>query len=894
LKKILIVVAILLVIVVAAGVVLVLNLDRIVEARKDELLARAQQQIGREVTVEDISVGVWPGIGASLKNVTLADDPAFSSEPFARVADLRVNVKLLPLLRKQVEVKRLVLNEVSVTLISDENGVRNIDSMIPAGSGSEEASSSEQGAAAAALVLAFADVKDGRVRYVDRATGLDHTVSDIDFTASNVSLDTEVTFQLSASLLSQETDVRVSGRAGPVGEFETTADLAGVPVDVTAELGPIAVASLPEHPALYKLAAFDVGEVDVKLAVRGTLGALRVEDLVGRAAVLGSQEANVSIAAAAEGINPLGEFDPGTISITGSVEADALSLESVREAAGSAGVARPDLRLQGIASMRASFDGKPSAMKIDAELDATGGAIAMGEGFRKPSGVPLTVAIDGTLRAPALEVAGAEIVLDELRATGSGSIGPDGVNLNLRAGDTDVAKLAALLPALSEISPAGTIALDASVKASPGGETPDVNATLTIKGGGARLAQLPKPITDATATIVVAGTSARVENASLKVGRSVINATARADRITPLEASYRITSQRIWRDDFQTPPAPAPRPEVLDNVVASGRVWSSAAAAGEAAPVQHEGTVTSSSGVVANLDYAELKATTRTEGDVIVIASFGARSLDGTVTGSGRIEPKNVPPRFDIQSDIKGVDLAQYFQYKFPAMASVLEGRIDLSLNAAGAGREWKDIATSLEGSGGAVVVRGSLLNVNLANELIGGIQGLPMVPPNLAERMRARNPRLFGGNSTAFENLDGKFTIAGGRINTSDLFLKAADFTVMGDGWLGFDSQLNIKTRFVFSQKLTEDVIRELPIAKYLRNNEGRIVLPLLFTGAVSSPRIVPDGDAISASLQQGAVDEGTDRLKDQLKGGVKDLLKGFGKKKTKPEAPDTTSGGS
>ncbi len=897
-KKVLIVIGIVVVVLVVAGAILLSNLDRVVAGRKDALLAQAQERVGREVTVEEIKVGVWPSIGVSLKNVTLADDPAFSSEPFVTVRDLRVNVRLMPLLRKQIEVKRLVLNDVAITLIVDENGVRNIDSMIPANDAQADApgaAAEPSSAAAIPLVLAFADIKGGTVRYVDRATGLDHTIRDIDFTARDVSLDSEMSFELSAAVLSDETDTRISGTAGPIGEFTAIEELAGAPLSIDVTLGPVAVeaaiAMLPESPELVQLSALDVGNVDVRLSVRGTLGAISVEDIAVRAAVMGATEVNATFTAAVAAFNPLDGFDPAELSVRGALDVGPLSLAGIREAAGTAGVAPPELSMAGAASLSATFQGPPGAMTVKAELDVTEGAIIFGDAFKKPAGIPMLATVDARLAEKSVSITAIDLQLGDLRVKGQGTIVDGAADLTFTAEDTDVSALAAMLPALAEISPSGTAAFEARIRTTANSDAPpDINATLTIKNGGATLPQLPRPVTEATATVIVTGTTARVEGASLKVGQSLIRMTARADQLEPLVASYRISSERIWKDDFVAPTATAPRPEVLDNVVAAGRVWRDAPAP---ATVQHEGTISSSKGVVANLDYTAMNAKTRSEGEVIVIDSFSAKSLDGTVSGNGRVEPKSIPPRFDIHTEVKGIDLARYLQYKFPTLANVIEGRIDMNFNMAGAGATWEEIVTTLEGDGGALVVRGSLLNVNLANELLAGIEGLPLVGSGVGDRIRRRNPKLFSGKSTAFENLDGVFTIANGRINTNDLFLKAADFMVKGDGWLSFDRQMSLRTSFVFSEKLTADIVRELPIAKYLKDSRGRIVLPLVFSGDVVKPRIAPDSDAISAALQRGVVDEGRNNLKGQVEKGVRDLFKGFGKKKRPPAPPDTTGGG-
>jgi hypothetical protein len=558
----------------------------------------------------------------------------------------------------------------------------------------------------------------------------------------------------------------------------------------------------------------------------------------------------------------------------------------------------PDLSLDGSALVTLSASGTLGNLRVDADADASEVALAFGETFRKPAGVAAGMKFSATVGETMVTISELEVTLNNLTARGSGTLVTDPekqrVDIEITSNDADLAGWAPLLPAAADFGPRGTVAISVAAKgATANGAKPAVEGTLTVKNAGATVTQLPAPVTGAGATVHFTDHSARCDDAALSVGQSKIRAAFSATSLTPLAASFRVTSDRIYRNDFQVPVQKVPRPEVLDNVVASGTVR-----ADPDTPEANllEAKVTSASGTIANLDYTDLLATVHSEGDTIRIEQFTANTLDGKVAGSGRARPAAVPPTFDVQTRVSAVNLAKYFQYKFPNMANVIEGRIDLNLNIAGAGKTWDEIATSLEGAGGAVVVRGALLNVNLANELVASLQQLPMVPAGLGERLRTKHPQLFSGTSTAFQNLDGEFTIDGGKIRSDDLFLKAADFYIKGDGWLGFDRTLDLRTSFVFSEKLSRDIVGELSVAKYLQNSEGRIVLPLVLSGDLVKPRIAPDSDAITAALRQGAVDEGKNRLQDEIKDrlgdGVKDLFGGLGKKKDTKAPADTTGG--
>ncbi len=95
----------------------VLNLNFLVRRNKDYLIGQAGQALGRKITVDEIGVTLWP-VGARLVNFALADDPAFSADAFLRAKDLRVDLRLLPLLVGRFRLKRMVIESPLITIVS--------------------------------------------------------------------------------------------------------------------------------------------------------------------------------------------------------------------------------------------------------------------------------------------------------------------------------------------------------------------------------------------------------------------------------------------------------------------------------------------------------------------------------------------------------------------------------------------------------------------------------------------------------------------------------------------------------------------------------------------------------------------------------------------------------
>ena len=58
-----------------AALVAVLNLNSFIKHNKDYLVAKAEQALGRKVSVGDAEVTIFDGIGVRLMDVALSDDP---------------------------------------------------------------------------------------------------------------------------------------------------------------------------------------------------------------------------------------------------------------------------------------------------------------------------------------------------------------------------------------------------------------------------------------------------------------------------------------------------------------------------------------------------------------------------------------------------------------------------------------------------------------------------------------------------------------------------------------------------------------------------------------------------------------------------------------------------
>jgi AsmA protein len=123
LKWVAIIIAILIIIVVVLPFVINVNDFR------PRIEAELTNALGRKVTIGNLSLSLWSGSLAA-DNISIADDPSFSTAPFVRAQSLDVGVNVIPLiLSKTLEVRHLTLNQPQVSLIRTATGQWNFSSL---------------------------------------------------------------------------------------------------------------------------------------------------------------------------------------------------------------------------------------------------------------------------------------------------------------------------------------------------------------------------------------------------------------------------------------------------------------------------------------------------------------------------------------------------------------------------------------------------------------------------------------------------------------------------------------------------------------------------------------------------------------------------------------------
>ena len=484
------------------------NLGAIIDSNRGYMLARASNAIGRPVEVAEIKAHLGWGVAMDLREVKIADDPAFAQIPFLQAHDVYVSVSLLPLLVKSLKVTRILIARPAMRLIRNRAGRFNVSSIGSNGAGNAKAprapaaaggrppegrsgpqlqlpSSPGHGTRLAAVTVESLRIEDGALYYEDEeAGGPPINLSQFDLTVTDFKADSAFRLEAALAVLSNQPNLTVAGQVGPLFHDGALApDL--VPLDLTAAIGPFSLAQLRALPRLGQL-------LSAELAVS----------------------------------------EPVTID--------------------------------------AKISGEVGALQLDARSDLSSTHLVYGSVIDKAPGVPCQIKVTGARNAGRIVLNEVGLAVAGLRLTAADITYADGkVAARLDSDRSDLAKLAEVLTIARLYQMSGEATLHANVALA--GRKPSVAGSLVLSqvnvappGGKA------PPLTNLSGTIQMAGDTAKIGPLSGNVGSSHATLRAGVGSFEPLRATYQVAVDTLKLGEFL--PSRRELSEQMVQVVASGNL----------------------------------------------------------------------------------------------------------------------------------------------------------------------------------------------------------------------------------------------------------------------------------------------------------------------------------
>src|SRR5215470_8156575 len=180
---------------------------------RPKLEVMMSEALGRRVTIGRLRIALFSG-GVAAEDLMIADDPAFSRQPFVTAKSVSVGVDLMPLIMsRSLRVESFRLDQPKVALLRSSSGTWNFS-----GLGSGASSASPSGSTSMAFLVHKISIVSGQivVRGIDGRRE-ERSYDGVNVDVSDLSLTSSFPFTVTAKTPNGGT-VRVEGKAGPFNQ----------------------------------------------------------------------------------------------------------------------------------------------------------------------------------------------------------------------------------------------------------------------------------------------------------------------------------------------------------------------------------------------------------------------------------------------------------------------------------------------------------------------------------------------------------------------------------------------------------------------------------------------------------------------------------------------------
>ncbi|MDA2914432.1 AsmA-like C-terminal region-containing protein, partial [Acidobacteriia bacterium AH_259_A11_L15] len=208
----------------------------------------------------------------------------------------------------------------------------------------------------------------------------------------------------------------------------------------------------------------------------------------------------------------------------------------------------------------------------------------------------------------------------------------------------------------------------------------------------------------------------------------------------------------------------------------------------------------------------------------------------GLYEGGGRgrlvIDLRGKEPVVDFNGLLRNVDANQLLSATSDSKDR-MHGRLGGKLQVRFVGSERPQIAQSATGEGEVSLVNGRLSRFNLNQAVVA------------AARVAGLD---FRSRETPVEDMTTQFQIADGWVRTDNLTLRTPDLTMEAVGGFSLEDELAFEAIATFTPEASRrmagpgNVLGGLGQLLYVKDDQGRVVVPFLIRGTLDSPKILPD----------------------------------------------------
>ncbi len=268
---------------------------------KGKIIDIAKPHLARDLDFGNIELTILKGLGAEIQGLRISENPEFGKGDFLNLEHVRIKIKLFPLLKKQIQVKELILDKPVVRLIKNAEGKYNFEDLT--GSPADEhddtggtkkkdgetekrddKTKGENGNALfAGLMVSKFTLNQGKIDFVDeftrQGTAVTNTIDLLDIQCTDVSLNNPIHMYMAARIPEgTKQNLTIKGTVGPLGD---ASDMKRLLMDITLRadsLNPDFIMAF--YPSIKEILPTDVsfsGLLGMEMIMKGTIANLQAQ-----------------------------------------------------------------------------------------------------------------------------------------------------------------------------------------------------------------------------------------------------------------------------------------------------------------------------------------------------------------------------------------------------------------------------------------------------------------------------------------------------------------------------------------------------------------------------------------------------------------------------------------
>lgn len=193
-----------------------------IQQYKPKIEERVSLATGRPFSLGgDLSLSLFPWAGLSFSDLHLGNPQGFQEKDFVSVRSFEVRVKLLPLLFRDIRIKRFVLDGARIVLEKGKDGRTSWGgigkpSAEPRERAKEPREKGKEGLPVKDLTLGELSITNGSVLWIDHGADARREITDVTVRLQDVSLNSPIKFLVSSLLDGKP--VSLEGSVGPLGK----------------------------------------------------------------------------------------------------------------------------------------------------------------------------------------------------------------------------------------------------------------------------------------------------------------------------------------------------------------------------------------------------------------------------------------------------------------------------------------------------------------------------------------------------------------------------------------------------------------------------------------------------------------------------------------------------